>query len=145
MKKFAVIPAAVLVATMLIIAGCDSKPKTPAMNMADGLWEITMKVDMPGMPPAAMKPMSITTCLTKKDFVPKGKNESNCEVKNISTMGDTVTWETVCKNVSSKGSATYAGTTFTGSSETTVQMEGQTKIIKTAMDGKYIGACPDKK
>jgi hypothetical protein len=143
MKQLAVI-IAVLVAAMLLFSGCDSKPKPPSINMVEGQWEITMKVDMPDMP-AAMQPMTITTCLTKHDFVPKAKNESDCQMNTVTTAGDTVKWETICKNVSSKGSATYAGTTFTGNSETHVLTDGQTRVIKTAMNGKHIGACPEKK
>jgi hypothetical protein len=112
--------------------------------MVEGQWEITMKVDIPDMP-AAMQPMTVTICLTKQDFVPKAKNESDCQMNTVTIAGDTVKWETVCKNVSSKGSATYAGTTFTGSSETNVLTDGQTRVIKTAMNGKHIGTCPEKK
>ena len=39
-------------------------------NMQEGKWEITTKVEMPGMP-MNMPPMTHTQCLTKDDFVPQ--------------------------------------------------------------------------
>jgi hypothetical protein len=147
MKKSAVIVVGILAVALLITAGCDSKPKAPSINMTDGLWEMTMKVDMPGMSARATQPRTITMCLTKNDLIPQNQpnTETKCEVKNRTIIGDTVTWETVCPNLTSKGSATYAGTTFSGSSETTINMQGKTQLIKTAMTGRHIGVCPEKK
>jgi hypothetical protein len=147
MKQLAVIIAVVMVASMLVIAGCDSKPKAPSMNMQDGQWEMTMKMDMPGMPPAAMQPRTITTCLSKKDLIPQSQPDAQnkCEIKNRNIAGDTVTWEMVCPNMTGKGTMTYAGTTVVGGSETTINMDGKIQTIKTAMSGKYLGPCPEKK
>ena len=145
MKKIAVIIAVALVASMLVLAGCESKPKPAAINMNDGLWEITVTMDMPNIPPEAKRPFTSTTCLTKNDLVPKPKTEaeSKCEMKNKSIVGNTVTWETACSNYTSKGTATYSGMTFTGSSETTVKRQGQPDMVmKSSMSGKNIGACP---
>jgi len=41
------------------------------------------------------------------------------------------------------GTVTYASTTFSGSSETTVKIKGSRDTkISTKMSGKYLGACP---
>jgi hypothetical protein len=147
MKKMAVIIIAVLALSLLIIAGCDSKPKPASINMTDGLWEISTLVDIPGVPEASKKPFSFTTCLTKNDLVPKAKTEadSKCEVRNKTITGNAVSYETVCGDVSSKGTMTYAGSSFTGASETTMKREGKTMVMKAVLTGKYIGPCPDKK
>jgi hypothetical protein len=131
---------------VLVMAGCEQKPKSsssmPALNMKDGLWEITTTVEMPGMPAGMMKPQTITTCLSQKDSVPKGKNETDCTVKDVKTEGNTVSWTVVCKEVTSKGRITYAGATYEGTTESTMKQDGKDVTIKTTMKGKHIGPCP---
>jgi hypothetical protein len=130
---------------VLVIAGCEQKPKatpsSPALNMQDGLWEITTTVEMLGMPAGMMKPQTFTTCLSQKDAVPKGKSETDCTVKDVKTDGNSVTWAVVCKEATSKGRITYAGTAFDGATETTMKQEGKDVTIKTAMKGKHVGPC----
>jgi hypothetical protein len=130
----------------LVMAGCEQKPtsssSTPALNMKDGLWEITTTVEMPGMPAGMMKPHTITTCLSQKDSVPKAKNETDCTVKDVKTDSNTVSWAVVCKESSSKGRITYAGTTYEGMTESTMKQDGKDVTIKTTMKGKHLGPCP---
>jgi hypothetical protein len=131
---------------VLVMAGCEQKPKSSssmsALNMKDGLWEITTTVEMPGMPAGMMKPQTITTCLSQKDSVPKGKNETDCTVKDVKTEGNTVSWTVVCKEATSKGRITYAGATYEGTTESTMKQDGKDVTIKTTMKGKHIGPCP---
>ncbi len=112
-------------------------------NMKEGKWEISMKMEMPGMP-GGMPPFTNTQCLTKKDFVPQGSQQGqNQECKMISTKvsGDTVTWTVECINqgVKMKGSGKiiYKGTSFKGEMKTSMSnME-----IITHMSGRHIGKC----
>jgi len=108
-----------------------------APNMEDGLWEITSTVDMPGMP---SKSFTQTSCLTKEKAVPQTA-ESGCTIKDMKTQGNTVTWTVVCKEATSTGKVTYAGTTMEGFTETTVKTNGNTMTIKSRMKGKRIGPC----
>jgi hypothetical protein len=130
----------------LLVTGCEQKPKTAAssaaLNMQDGLWEITTTVEMAGMPAGMIKPQTFTTCLSKKDSIPKGRNETDCTVKDVKTEGNTVTWNVVCKEAVSKGRITYAGTTYDGTTETTMKQDGKDMTVKTTMKGKHIGPCP---
>ncbi len=136
----------VVLACVLVMTGCEQKPKatssSPAINMKDGLWEITTTVEMPGVPAGMLKPQAFTTCLSPKDSVPKGKNETDCTVKDVKTEGNTVNWTVVCKEATSKGKITYAGTTYEGVTESTMKQGGKDMTIKTTMKGKYIGPCP---
>jgi len=138
----------------LIMVACEQKPTTtptkpatpaapaaPTINMQEGLWEITTTVDMPGMPAGMMKPNIFTTCLNRKESVPKGKNETDCTMKDLKTEGNTVTWTVVCKDATSKGRITYAGTSYDGMTETTMKEDGKDTTIKTTMKGKYLGPC----
>ena len=108
-----------------------------APNMEDGLWEITTTVDMPGM---LSKSFTQTSCLTKEKPVPQTA-ESGCTIKDMKTQGNTVTWTVVCKEGTSTGKVTYAGTTMEGFTETTVKTNGNTMTIKSRMKGKRIGPC----
>jgi hypothetical protein len=108
-----------------------------APNMEDGLWEITTTIDMPGMP---SRSYTNTTCLTKEKAVPQTA-ESGCTIKDMKTQGNTVTWTVVCKEATSTGKVTYAGTTMDGVIETTVKTGGQTMTMKSTMKGKRIGPC----
>jgi len=112
-------------------------------NIKEGKWEISMKMEMPGMP-MEMPPFIHTQCLTSKDFLPEnsGQQQSqDCEAVDVKTSGDTVTWSTKCKGengpVSGTGTVTYKGKTFTGTMK--VQQGGME--MTTRMNGKYIGKC----
>jgi hypothetical protein len=106
-------------------------------NMEEGLWEMTTTVDMPGMP---SKSFTHTTCLTREKAVPQTA-ESGCTIKDVKTQGNTVTWAVVCKEGTSAGKVTYAGTTMEGFTETTVKTNGNTMTMKSRMKGKRIGPC----
>ncbi len=116
-----------------------------AMDMKDGLWEFTTKMDMPGMP-MQMPAMKHTQCLTSKDNVPQVKemdkgNKQDCKIKNTDVKGNTVTWEVDCvsegKQVKSIGKVTYKGDTFEG--ETKMEMDSMK--MTQQMSGRRIGNC----
>ncbi|MBI5665463.1 MAG: DUF3617 family protein, partial [Nitrospirae bacterium] len=107
-----------------------------AMDMKDGLWEITTKMEMPGMP-MEMPPFKYTQCLTSKDNVPQDKSQDkehnrDCKIKNTEVSGNTVTWEVLCisegKPVKSIGQITYKGDSFDGESKT--EMDGMNMVQK---------------
>jgi hypothetical protein len=135
-----------VLACVLVMPGCEQKPKaassSPAINMQDGLWEITTTVEIPGMPAGMMKPQTVTTCLSQKESVPKGKNETDCTMKDVRTEGNTVSWTVVCKEATSKGRITYAGATYEGTTESTMKQDGKDMTIKTTMKGRHVGPCP---
>jgi len=119
-------------------------------NMKDGLWEITTKTEMKGMP-GNIPPTTMKQCLTKKDNVPqedKGKNP-NCKMTENKVSGDTVTWTMLCKEkdgtMDNKGQMTYKGDTFDGKSVMTMKdKSGKAQVITSKMTGKRLGPC-DKK
>jgi hypothetical protein len=103
--------------------------------MEDGLWEITSTMDIPGMP---ARSFTHSSCLTKEKAVPQ-TSQSDCTIKDVKNLGNTVTWTVVCREgaMMSKGKVTYAGTTMEGVVETTTS--GKTMTVK--MKGKRIGPC----
>ncbi|BBO74094.1 lipoprotein [Desulfosarcina widdelii] len=112
-----------------------------AVDMEEGMWEITTKVKMQGM---EIPPQTFSQCITKKDMVPQNNDPSqqgNCTVSDVQTSGNTVSWTMVCKTeggeMKSKGKITYHGDSFTG--ESTSEMMGM--VIVTEMSGKRTGPC----
>lgn len=114
------------------------------MDMKDGLWEITTKMEMPGMP-MEMPAIKHTQCLTSKNNVPHNETDKehnqDCKINHTEIKGNTVTWEAICisegKPVKSMGTVTYKGNTFKG--ETKMQMDGMNMIQR--MSGQRVGNC----
>jgi hypothetical protein len=125
----------------------SAPPEKPAaaapkgVNMQEGKWEITNTMEMQGMPAGMMKPHTMTTCLSQKDYVPKDTEQKDCTMKDLKVEGNTVNWEMLCKNSSGKGSVTYAGSTFDGVMETMIKEDGKEMNAKMTMKGKYLGPC----
>jgi hypothetical protein len=110
--------------------------------MQEGSWEITTMIEMQGMPSGMMKPQTHTTCLSQKEYVPKAKEQQpDCTVQESKMDGNTAMWTVVCKEATSKGKITYAGTSFDGVTETSMKQGGKDMNVKTSMKGKYLGPC----
>jgi Protein of unknown function (DUF3617). len=115
-------------------------------EIKDGLWEITTKTEIKGMP-GQMPPSTVRQCLTKNDPVPKAKDKSiECKMKDQKISGDTMTYAMECKGKDSavliSGKMTYKGNTFAGASTTNIKSNGQPEMqINNKTSGKYIGPC----
>jgi len=110
-------------------------------NMQEGLWEITTRMDMPGMP-MSMPATKHTQCITKENIVPESSQpDQECRITKTKVLGDTVTWTVVCDSPEGKsrltGQITYHGDKFEGIINIT--MEGM-EIIQH-MSGRRIGDC----
>jgi hypothetical protein len=129
--------ASTILLTAISVCFADSVP-----NMNAGLWEITIKTEMPGM---EMAPIKHTQCLTEKDFVPQGPQQpgQECEITDVKVDGDTVTWVLECESPGGKmkgtGTTTYSGDSFKGTME--MVMPQTNMKITTHMSGKRIGEC----
>lgn len=122
-----------------------------APNMKDGLWEITVKTDMPGMP-AGMKPQVVQQCITKKDLedprktAPSGGDpkDSRCQMTDYKMQGNTATWNMACKGedaMTGSGSVTYGGTSYSGTNKMTMKRGGKDQTVTMQYAGKHIGDC----
>jgi hypothetical protein len=117
-----------------------------AMNMEDGMWEITMKMEMPGMP-TEMPPVTFSQCLTKKDSIPQKKDRNeDCKIVSSSVDGNTVTWVAQCRikdgTVDSTGKITYKGNGFDGVIKAVMNTKNTgTMEINQRMTGKRTGPC----
>jgi uncharacterized protein DUF3617 len=117
-----------------------------AIDMKEGLWEITTRMEMPGMP-AGTGSHTVQHCVTKQDAedprrtLPK---DDRCTIGDYKTSGNTVTWTMQCRGeteMTGTGSMTYHGSSYDGT--TTMQMKhgGQTMAMTQQIAGRYIGPC----
>ncbi len=110
-------------------------------DMNPGKWEITTKTEMAGMPAQSL---THTQCITNDDLVPMSKDANNtCQVKNMKTSGNTVSWEITCEGqgggMDGTGEITYDGDTMEGKMEMTIK--GMDMKVKNTLSGKRIGTC----
>jgi hypothetical protein len=130
--KAILIITALLTGIHTVYAGAD---------IQDGLWEITSKMEMPGMP-MEMPPVTFTQCMNSQESVPHdAKQNPDCKIKNTKVEGDTVSWDMQCSgrsgNMKSSGKITYKGSTFKGS----VNAVADGMEMTQTMSGRRIGDC----
>jgi len=128
----------------LLLCGAGMNPALAAgqVDMQDGEWEITTRVEMPGIP-VQIPPMTFSQCITQQDLVPKNEQpDSECTVTHNQIDGNTVVWSIVCKGEGGEtrgdGQITYHGDRFEGNMQMSMP-EGMT--MTNYMNGKRIGPC----
>lgn len=136
LKQMFTIMAIALVLTSGAFAG--SGP-----NLRDGEWKITVSFDVPGMP-MKMPPNTYTQCISRDQPVPRSEKPNQvCEIKEIMTKGDTVTWTIDCTNrggkMTGKGVVTYNGDKMEGTM--TMSIQGQAVNMISHYKGIRVGEC----
>lgn len=128
----------------LLFCGAGMSPASAAgqVDMQDGEWEITTRMEMPGIP-VQIPPMTFSQCITQKDLVPQNEQpDSECTVTHNQIDGNTVVWSVVCKGEEGEtrgdGRITYHGDRFEGSMKMSMP-EGMS--MTNHMSGKRIGPC----
>ena len=114
-------------------------------ELQDGKYEITSKIDMPGMP-MQTPPVTITQCLTQQDPVPnQSTGDQPCKIIEMKTEGKTVTWKMECtqqgQKMQSTGKMVYYGNHFEGTTHTSMGPRSGNMTITTVVSGKRIGPC----
>jgi hypothetical protein len=131
---------------VLTLALCAPLASWAAPNMEDGDWEVTAKMEMPGMP-FAMPPVKHHQCMTKKELVPNmSQKDGDCVVKDQKITGDTVSWRMQCNDkngaIDGEGKITYAGKSYTGVMQAKMtDKRGEANTIKYTFTGKHMGPC----
>ncbi len=115
------------------------------VDLKPGKYQITTKMTMKGMP-GMMPPQTFTQCMTEQDLVPKSSaDEGGCEVKDMKTKGDTLTYNMECnqdgRSVMSSGKMTYHGDSFEGTSEVTMGPEAGGMVLSSEISGTRLGDC----
>lgn len=110
-----------------------------------GNWEVTIKVEVPGLN-LSRKPVKTEFCLTEKDLVPPVQRaDQGCKPAPPRISGNTVAWTLKCEDpngtvTEGRGKVTYAGETFTGALDVTVEHVP----VKYLLSGKRVGDCKKK-
>ena len=110
----------------------------------DELWDITMKMEMAGMP-MSMPARTSRVCVEKgakdESYVPQ---QSDCRNVESKRTGNKYTFKTVCdgKNkMTSTGEITFGDGTYEGRMKMTGMMEGQPMDMTQTYSGKRVGTC----
>lgn len=146
MKSFQSVVGALLCLLCFAAAHAAAGP-----NMKPGLWEQTVKMEMPGMP-QAMQEHKSQRCVTPKDLEDPRKvgpgsdprTAGQCEVSNFRMQGNTATWDMACKGqqqMKGSGSMTYQGDRYSGVNRMTMNQGGQTMTMTMNYSGRYLGDC----
>ena len=105
----------------------------------DESWEMSVKMDMPGM---AMPPMKHTSCLPKGGaYKPdSGPKDKNCQMTDVKVSGNTTSWKMQCSGkepMTGSGEMTRTADTMNG----TMKMNMQGMQMTQVMSGRRIGNC----
>jgi len=116
--------------------------------MRPGLWEVTTRMEMAGMP-MQMPAHTVRHCYTRQDIekgertVPRS-DDKNCKIKNYKFRGNTATWSIVCTGrgaMSGTGTMTTRATSFSGKSTFKMRDNGENMDMVSHITGKRVGDC----
>ena len=112
----------------------------------DELWDVTMKMEMAGMP-MAMPARTMQVCRKKnrgnEDLVPQ---QSNCRTTDFKTAGNRTTFTFVCTGdtpMTGTGEMTADADTYSGRIHLKGGRKGEEMDMTQTMSGKRVGSCTD--
>ncbi|MFA5515584.1 MAG: DUF3617 family protein [Desulfuromonadales bacterium] len=134
--------AVVLVAfaCLLLVPSAFAEP-----DMQEGEWEISVKMEMPGMP-FALPPIKHRTCITKENLVPQPvEKNQECTMTEMTSKGNVVAWVMDCKTeegtMHSEGKITYQGDSFAGAIASTMRSADGEAPMNQQISGRRLGPC----
>ena len=117
-------------------------------RMKEGLYEVKMEMEMPGMPAGMGKQsMTMQNCVTAKDIEtgaiarPKEQKPGDCELKDFKMSGSTATYTTVCKDMTADTKMTFRDGGYTMDTKVAMKQGDQTMNMTQKMEGRYVGPC----
>ena len=132
-----------LLAALLLRAA----PAIAETNIQEGLWEITIRMEVPGLP-SNPAPVTSAHCLKDRSEVPQLlQKDSSCRITETKTAGESVSWKMKCEagegSIDGSGRMTYRGGRFDGVISLTMRRPdaGPLKIIQH-VSGRRVGECP---
>jgi len=114
----------------------------------DELWEVTSKMEMPGMP-FAMPGHTSRICIKKgnendpKNAIPKDKDQ-DCKMTDIRISGNTSSWKMKCAGehpMAGSGEMTRGDGTYKGK----MKMHSEDGDMMMTYEGRRIGTCQAKR
>ena len=136
-----------LVVTALAVTALHFPAAAQTNPMRPGRWEVTMQMEMPGMP-MQMPAMTNARCVTQQEIdspnrgLPSGpnKNPNDCKMSDYKVSGNVVTWTMACTGqqpMTGSGELKFNGDSYDGLVK--MMMDQQQMTMK--MSGKRLGDC----
>ncbi|HKA42948.1 MAG TPA: DUF3617 family protein [Burkholderiales bacterium] len=138
---------AVIALAATVALACHAQAAAP--DMKEGLWELTAKSEIQGMP-GGMPPTTMQRCVTKKDLedpsktAPGLQGDKRCKMTDYRLQGNTATWKLACEGenaMTGSGTVTYAGTSYTGTQTMSMSVEGKALNMTLNFSGRHLGEC----
>ena len=130
-------------AAVVYVAGAFLCPSA-ALAQAGELWEVTVKMEMPGMP-MAMPAQTHRLCLAKQandeQYVPRNPD---CKVTESRRTGNTQRFRMACAGkdpMSVEGEIAHQKDAYSGRSRMTGKMEGHDMEMTQTFSGRKVGDC----
>ncbi|HKU85963.1 MAG TPA: DUF3617 family protein [Casimicrobiaceae bacterium] len=133
--------------TMFATAAAAAMLGLPAPGIAQGsdqLWEVTVKMEMPGMP-MAMAPQVHRVCIAQnhrdEDLIPV---QGNCRVLESKRVGNRMTYAMACTGeqaMNATGEITMAADRYDGRMQMTMSQGGQPMEMTQTYAGRRVGGC----
>lgn len=111
-------------------------------------WEVTSKMEMPGMP-FAMPPTTTKVCIPKGSENDPGKTtgDKDCKMTDMKTVGNKTTWKMRCDRngevMTGSGEQTTSPGAYQGKMQFSGKSGGRDMNMTTAFSGKRIGGSCD--
>jgi len=119
-------------------------PASGVAQGADQLWEVTVKMEMPGMP-MAMPPQVRRVCVAQnhrdEDLIP---TQGNCRVLESKRVGNRMTYAIACTGeqaMNATGEITFAADRYDGRMRMTMSQGGQPMEMTQTYVGRRVGGC----
>lgn len=103
-------------------------------------WEITTKMEMPGMP-FAMPATTQKVCIGKGEEKDprKSSKDKDCEMTDVKTAGNKTSWKMRCTHDGEVMTGIGEQTTTANSYQGTMKMSGKNMTMNTSYSGKHVG------
>ena len=128
----------------VLLVAALALPSPASAQGKDDLWEVTVKMEVPGMP-MAMPPIVSRSCTAKnakdEDYVP---SEKNCRMTERNRSGNKLTYRIVCEGkdpMTIVGELTFGSNTYQGRMQLSGMANGQPMQMTQNFTGKRVGDC----
>jgi hypothetical protein len=140
----------ILILAILAAALHADRAHAATLDIREGLWEITVKMEMTGMP-AGVPAQALQRCLTRKDvddprnLTPAaGGSAERCQFSDYTLQGNTATWSWTCAGegaMTGSSTITFSQTSYRGTSRMAMKHTGPVKSMVMHYTGRRLGDC----
>ena len=137
-----------LIALLLFALLLPAAPATAETGFRPGLWEISVRTELVGVPANKAAPVTGTHCLKDESQVPQIlQKDRSCRVTDTKTAGNRVSWKMKCEageaTMDGGGRMTYRGGRFDGVISLTMKRPDTGPLkIRQHVSGSRLGECP---